>query len=147
MKLQRLSAIVLGIFLTTIFFAGTVEAGKRGIYTLGSPVSVHKKYTMYLGTNDKDTLKQKISTGTIKRQMHKICLKYVDGYTVYRAEGYYRDDNGKMIRENTLVYVFVDASIDSMKKIMDEALIKFNQDSILLEDDKGRSTFYRGNKR
>ena len=147
MKLQKLIAICLGIFLTTTLFIGTVNAGKKDIYSLGSEVSVHSKYTMYLGMNSKDTFKQEIPTETIQKQMHEICCKYVDGYTVWLAKGYYRGDNGNMISENSLVYIFIDTPIDSIKKIMDAALIQFNQDSILLEDDKGRSTFYRGNKR
>ena len=39
------------------------------IYSLGTDVSTQVKYTMYLGTNDKNTLKQEIPTETIKAQM------------------------------------------------------------------------------
>ena len=144
---KNLLAIVLGIFLSLILFVGTVDAAKNDISSLGSPVSKQAKFTLYLGTNDKDTLKQEIPTETIREQMHEICIKYVDGYTVWDVDGYYRGDGGNMIHEKSLVYVFIDAPIDSIKKIMDAALIKFNQESILLEDGKGRSIFYRGNKR
>lgn len=142
-----LIAIVFGIFLTANLFVGTVDAAKNDISSLGFPVSKQNKFTLYLGTNDKDTLKQEISTETIREQMHEICIKYVDGYTVWNVDGYYRDNRGNMVHENSLVYVFVDAPIDSIKKIMDEALTAFNQESILLEDSKGRSIFYSGNKR
>ena len=147
MKLKNLIAIVGGIFLTLIFFVGTVDAAKKDISSLGCSVSKQEKFTLYLGTNDKDTLKQEIPTETVREQMHEICIKYVDGYTVWAVDGYYRDNHGKIVHENSLIYVFIDAPIDSIKKIMDEALIKFNQESILLEDGKGRSIFYSGNKR
>ncbi|MBR1806055.1 MAG: DUF3574 domain-containing protein [Selenomonadaceae bacterium] len=144
---KNLLAIVFGIFLSLILFVGTGDAAKNDISSLGSPVSKQEKFTLYLGTNDKDTLKQEIPTETIREQMHEICIKYVDGYTVWAVDGYYRDDGGNIIHERSLVYVFIDTPIDSIKKIMDAALIKFNQESILLEDSKGRSVFYRGNKR
>ena len=105
-------------------------------------VSNQKKYTMYLGTNDKDTLKQELPTETIREQMHEICMKYADGYTVSIMEGYYRDNAGNPSHEVTLVYVFFDTPLESVKKIMDEALVKFNQSSILLEESKSKSIFY-----
>lgn len=144
---KNLLAIVLGIFLSLILFVGTVDAAKNDISSLGCPVSKQEKFTLYLGTNDKDTLKQEIPTETIREQMHEICIKYVDGYTVWAVDGYYRDNGGNIFHEKSLVYVFIDVPIDSIKKIMDAALIKFNQESILLEDSKGRSVFYCGNKR
>lgn len=104
--------------------------------------STQYKYTMYLGTNDKDTLKQEIPTERIRNEMHEICMKYVDGYTVTIAEGYYRDSNNKISHETSLVYVFFDADITALQKIMDEALIKFNQRSILLEQSNSKSIFY-----
>lgn len=143
---QKNFLAIFGILIAAFLFVGTADAAKKDISALGSEVSTQKKYIMYLGTNDKDTYKQEIPTETIKAQMHEICIKYVDGYTVSVMDGYYKDDKGGMSHEVSLVYVFIDADIDSMKKIMDEALIKFNQGSILLEESKGRSTFYSGRK-
>lgn len=114
---------------------------------LNGELSRQKKYTIYLGTNDKDTLKQEIPIETIRAQMHEICIKYVDGYTVSVADGFYRDGDGNITHEVSLVYVFIDVPIDSVQKIMDEALAKFNQSSILLEVSKERGTFYSGDKR
>ena len=114
---------------------------------LNGELSRQKKYTIYLGVNDKDTLKQEIPTETIRAQMHEICIKYVDGYTVSVADGFYRDDAGNITHEVSLVYVFIDVPIDSVQKIMDEALMKFNQSSILLEVNRERGTFYSGDKR
>ena len=114
---------------------------KDSLRSLGK-VSNQKKYTMYLGTNDKDTLKQELPTETIREQMHEICMRHADGYTVSIMEGYYRDGAGNPTHEVTLVYVFFDTSLESVKKIMDEAQVKFNQSSILLEESKSKSVFY-----
>lgn len=114
---------------------------KDNLRSLGK-VSNQKKYTMYLGTNDKDTLKQELPTETIREQMHEICMRHADGYTVSIMEGYYRDGAGNPTHEVTLVYVFFDTPLESVKKIMDEALVKFNQSSILLEESKSKSIFY-----
>ena len=127
-------------------FIGNVAvafAAKDNIASLGK-VSAQKKYTIYLGTNDKDTLKQELPTEAIRDQMHEICLKYVDGYTMSIMEGYYRNEAGDPTREVTLVYVFIDTPLDAVKKIMDEALVEFNQTSILLEESKSKSIFYNG---
>ena len=140
------SQIVTICFLTLLLFIGNVTvafAAKDNIASLGK-VSSQKKYTIYLGTNDKDTLKQELPTEAIRNQMHEICLKYVDGYTVSVMEGYYRNEAGDPTHEVTLVYIFVDTSLEAVKKIMDEALVKFNQSSILFEESKSKSIVYNG---
>ena len=90
------------------------------IYSLGTDVSSQVKYTMYLGTNDKNTLKQEIPTETIKAQMQETCFKYVDGYTVWEVEGFFRDDDGNVTSENSLVYVFIDTPIEAVKNIVQQ---------------------------
>ena len=143
--MNRLKIVTI-CFLALSLFIGNVAvafAAKDNIASLGK-VSAQKKYTIYLGTNDKDTLKQELSTETIRDQMHEICLKYVDGYTVSVMEGYYRNEAGDPTREVTLVYVFIDTPLDAVKKIMDEALVKFNQSSILFEESKSKSIVYNG---
>lgn len=127
---------------TTVLAASSVA--KENISVLGTEVSPHKKYTLYLGTKDKDTGKQEISTENIKSRMHEICMKYVDGYTVSVMDGYYRDEKGNPVHEVSLVYFFLDTPIDALGHIMDEAILEFNQNSILLEESEARSIFYEG---
>lgn len=128
---------------SSLAYAATQTAGDD-VAILGAEVSSHKKYTMYLGTKDKDTMKQEISTENIKSRMRDICLKYVDGYTVSVMEGYYRDEKGNPIYEVSLVYFFLDTPIEALKRIMDEAILEFNQSSILLEESEVKSVFYDG---
>ena len=143
MKLKNFLTSIVTIFL--VFGILTPCLAAKNLSTLGK-VSTQKKYTMYLGTNDKDTQKREIPLKEIQEQMHEICMKYVDGYTLTLADGYFKDSNDKSYREISLVYVFIDTQIDSIKKIMDEALVKFNQSSILLEESESKSIFYSGAK-
>ena len=129
------------LIMTFLFGNSSFVLAADNFSSLGN-YSTQYKYTMYLGTNDKDTLKQEIPTDRIRKEMHEICMKYVDGYTVTIAEGYYRDSNNDISHETSLIYVFLDADITALRKIMDEALIKFNQGSILLEESNSKSIFY-----
>ena len=130
--------VIISILVISFCF---VIVNKKGLSSLGE-VSNQKKYVMYLGTNDKDTLKQEIPTETIREQMHEICMKYADGYTLSIMEGFYRDEAGNPTREVTLVYVFFNTPLQSVKKIMDEAIVKFNQKNILLEESRSKTIFY-----
>ena len=135
---------IFAVFLLTITFLfgkSSFVFASNDISALGK-YSIQKKYTMYLGTNDKDTLSQIIPTEKIREEMHEICMKYVDGYTLTVADGYYRDSNDGISHETSLIYVFVDTDIHAIQKIMDEALVKFNQGSILLEESDSKSIFF-----
>ncbi|HBW39209.1 DUF3574 domain-containing protein [Desulfosporosinus sp. BICA1-9] len=102
------------------------------------------KYHMYIGLNDKDTYKQIISDDEAQKIVSEICLKYVDGYTVTKRQGVYKDEKGIVTQENSLVYEFYSATDDKIKSVMDEALVKLNQNSILVEKAKVDFKFYEG---
>lgn len=102
------------------------------------------KYNMYVGLNDKDTYTQLISDDEAEKIVSQICLKYVDGYTVTKRQGVYKDEKGVVTKENSLVYEFYSATDEEIKKIMDEALVKLNQNSILIEKEKVDYSFYEG---
>lgn len=104
----------------------------------------HTKYTLYIGMNDGKTGKPSYELSEAKKIFVNIAGKYVDGYTVYDAEGFWHEGE-KTFTEKTLVCVIVDASEESVRKIMDEALKLFRQSSILVEQSKTESEFYSGN--
>ena len=112
-----------------------------GMDSLGT--EKHMKYTLYIGLNDGDTGEQQIPTARAKEILNETANKYVDGYTLYEADGYWREDD-KNFSEHTLVCVIVDASEQSVKNIMNEMLKALNQHSILLEVEETQSTFYSG---
>ena len=140
--MKRINVLaVLLLTITFLFGTSNFVFAANDISVLGK-YSTLKKYTMYLGTNDKDTLRQEIPTDEIRKEMHEICMKYLDGYTLTVSEGFYRDANNGISHETSLVYVFFDADINALQKIMDEAIVKFNQGSILLEENESKSIFY-----
>lgn len=109
-------------------------------------VETKEKYTLYIGTNDKETYSQLISTDKARRIVNKICTRYVEGYTSSKATGGWVDETGTLTQENTLVYSFYDVTEDQIKVVMDEVLTALNQNSILLEMTESQSTYYYGDK-
>ena len=109
-------------------------------------VKTKQKYTLYIGTNDKDTYTQLISTDKARKIVSKICTKYVDGYTSSKATGGWVDETGTLTQENTLVYSFYDVTDNQIRSVMDEVLAALNQNSILLEIAETESAYYYGGK-
>ena len=103
----------------------------------------HTKYTLYIGLNDGKTGRQTYDQGDARRIFVNIAGKYVDGYTIYDAEGFWHEGE-KTFSEKTLVCVIIDASEGAVRKIMDEALKLFRQNTILVERSKTESEFYGG---
>ncbi|MCD7921955.1 MAG: DUF3574 domain-containing protein [Clostridiales bacterium] len=101
-------------------------------------------YTIYIGTNDKDTYTQLISLDEAKDMVNAICARYVEGYTVTEAEGGWVDETGTLTEEQTLVYSFTDVQEEDLISIMDEVLKALNQNSILVETSDVQSFYYDG---
>lgn len=102
------------------------------------------KYTMYIGLNDKDTYTQLIPYEEAEKKVSEIVLKYVDGYTQMQAKGAYKDDEGIVTLENSLIYEIYAATDQQMEAIMKEVLTELNQHSILLEKQTVKSIFFEG---
>ena len=103
-----------------------------------------QKFTMYIGTNDKETYSRLIPLEECSRRIDSICMKYVDGFSSDVMEGKWVDETGAITEEVTFVYIFYDTTDEIIKKIMDEVLVALNQNSILLEKEYVRSSFYNG---
>ena len=103
-----------------------------------------KKYVLYIGTNDKDTYEQVISTGEARGIVNEVCIKYVDGYTASEAKGGWVDETDTLTQENTLVYAFYEVTEEQLVNIMEEILTALNQNSILLEKQEAIYTYYSG---
>lgn len=102
------------------------------------------RYTLYIGTNDKDTYTQLISLEEAKETVNGICAKYVEGYTVTEAQGGWVDETGTLTEEQTLVYSFTGVSEEALTSIMDEVLKELNQNSILVETSDVYHRYYYG---
>lgn len=137
--LKKRIALILITLLIVLALPGCTVQEKAGLANLSE-----FKYNMYVGLNDKDTYKQIISDDEAQKIVSEICLKYLDGYTVTKRQGVYKDEKGIVTQENSLVYEFYFATDEKIKSIMDEALVKLNQNSILVEKAKVDYNFYEG---
>lgn len=92
-----------------------------------------QKYIFYVGTFDKDTLKQEYALGYFKKVFDDI----FEMYTLQRAQGrYVMQANGKVISEPTfIVTYFVDDDDVDLHRITDILKGTLNQESILVERD------------
>ena len=91
------------------------------------------QYKMCIGTNDKDTGEQIIATEDAKEIVEGICLKYLGGYTIQDATGGWTDENGQVVRENSIVCYFDDAEEEAVYQIADEVIAALNQSTVLIE--------------
>ena len=106
------------------------------------PLDLADKYTLYIGTNDKDTYTQLIPTEEARKIVDQICAKHTDGYTAMDAQGSWVDETGTATKENSLVYSFYNISEEQITAIMDEVLTALNQNSILVERETVLSAYY-----
>lgn len=100
------------------------------------------KYNIYLGLNDKDTLKQKIDTSKAKKEVYKILLKNnIKAYTIYLVNGVFTNEKNDITREKTLKIEVLDIKKDDILKSIKEFKKALNQESILLEIEKKEVNF------
>lgn len=103
-----------------------------------------EKYTLYIGLNDKDTYQQKFSIEEAEELVTEIILKHADGFTRFVGKGAYKDNQGVVTYENSLIYEFLYVTEEQITQIMDEVLIALNQNSILVEKQTVACEFYEG---
>jgi hypothetical protein len=102
-----------------------------------------KEYILYIGLNDKDEYRQIISTEEAQEIINAICIRYVDGYTMSKAEGAWVDEKGILTSEETLVYT-IRGEKENIIRVMDDILPALNQNAILLEEKSSDFMFYNG---
>ena len=100
------------------------------------------KYTVYIGTNDKDTYSKVMPLEQAKKIVNEICMDHVGGYTVNLAAGGWVDEKGVETMEDSLVYTFCDISEEQLTAILDDVLEELNQNSILVEHQQVETTYY-----
>lgn len=103
-------------------------------------------YLLYIGLNDKDSYEQIISTEDAKTAINDICLEYVEGYTMWDANGVWRDEWNNMTDEQTLICYFQDVEQEAVEAIIEEILPTLNQNAILVEKKMVNSRYYYGEK-
>jgi len=99
------------------------------------------KYTLYIGTNDKDT-KEPMSTDEARSIVNSICDKYVSGYSTFNSQGYWTNNLNQSEHEESLVYTFYNVTDNQIKSILNETIKELNQESILVEKENAYYTYY-----
>ena len=92
-----------------------------------------KKFTLYLGLNDKDSKVQEINTIEAYKTTQNILKSYVDGATIFEAIGMYTHENGSMVIETTLRIELLFTDIETVKRIVATLKTVFNQESIAVQ--------------
>lgn len=92
-----------------------------------------EKWTLYLGLNDKDTKVQKIATVEAYKVAMNILSQFVEGATIFEANGMYTHKNGTMTIEKTLRIELLFTDEETVKKIVAMLKTVFNQESIAVQ--------------
>ena len=103
------------------------------------------QYVMYLGTNDKDTNNPVFTQEDAKKRADDVLTKYFDGFTIEEAQGGWRNDDGSVAHEYTLVIILSDTDLDKVHKAADELVKEFNQSSVLITQYTTKSEYYPSN--
>lgn len=101
-----------------------------------------QQFTLIIGLNDKNTKKQKLDTISYYKIVNNLLLQYVNGATIYQAQGIYKHENGQVVIENSLKIDIIDASRDIIEKIASQLKVLLNQESIVIIENSINSQLF-----
>ena len=94
-----------------------------------------KKFTLYLGLNDKDTKTQQITTVEAYKIVSNLISADFDGGTIFEAKGIYKHEDGQIVTETTLRIELLFAEKMQVKNLCDTLKKLFNQESIAVQEE------------
>lgn len=94
-----------------------------------------KKFTLYLGLNDKDTKQQEIATVEAYKIVSNLISSDFDGGTIFEAKGIYKHENGEIVTETTLRIELLFTEAVKVKALCDTLKKLFNQESIAVQEE------------
>lgn len=92
-----------------------------------------KKYTLYMGLNDKDSKQQQVSTLDAYKMVNNLVCRMFDGGTISEAQGIYKHEDGTVVVETTLRIELLFAEEESVKELVATLKSVFNQESIAVQ--------------
>lgn len=92
-----------------------------------------KKFTLYLGLNDKDQKVQLIETSKAYDMVSFILLNKVEGATIFQAQGLYKHDDGQKVVENTFRIELLFTDEETVRSIVNTLKDVFNQESVAVQ--------------
>ena len=106
------------------------------------------EYTMYVGTNDKETYQLEMDLEVARSIVHNTMMDHFsDGFTMQDAKGVWRDENNVVTLEYTFVCILEHADKKEVYKAADELIEQLNQSTILIVSNSiAKADFYTGSK-
>lgn len=101
-----------------------------------------RKFTLYLGLNDKDTKRQEVSTIEAYKVITNILAARFGGGTIFEAKGIYKHDDGSVVIENTLRIEILFAEEKEVKKLVGDLKEIFNQESVAVQSEEIESDLW-----
>ena len=95
-----------------------------------------KRFTLYMGLNDKDTKTQMISIIEAYKIVSNILASDFGGGTTNEAKGIYKHDDGTIVFENTLRIEILFAERPQIKSLVELLKKLFNQESIAVQEEE-----------
>ena len=104
------------------------------------------EYTMYIGTNDKDTFQLEIPLEEAQDIVFDTMMNYFpDGFTMYNANGVWKDETNAVTIEYTFVCIIENANKEDIYEAANELIKKLDQNSILIvSNNVEKVDFYTG---
>lgn len=94
-----------------------------------------KKFTLYLGLNDKDTKQQEIATVEAYKIVSNLISSDFDGGTIFEAKGIYKHEDGQIVTETTLRIELLFTEAIKVKALCETLKKLFNQESIAVQEE------------
>lgn len=94
-----------------------------------------KKFTLYLGLNDKDTKVQQISTLEAYKIVSNLISADFGGGTIFEAKGIYKHEDGAIVTETTLRIELLFAEEIQVKELVCTLKKLFNQESVAVQQE------------
>ena len=96
---------------------------------------------IYVGLNDSETMQQKYETERYVSILKKVCCSYHVPFSFSLAQGGYIHEDGRYTEEATLVISLIDVDRKLINEIAKDLCVFFNQESVLITDDRIRAYF------
>lgn len=89
---------------------------------------------LYIGLNDKDTKRQKLTNLDAKAEISTILFKYFpNGFTLQECQGMYKYDDGTVVCKNTIKVILFDYYMGLVSDVVKDLKLKLNQECIAIE--------------
>lgn len=91
-----------------------------------------KRYTIFVGLNDKDAHVQKFQTERIMQLAANCCKGYGLSFSSYAQEGGYVNRDGRYVLEKSIALVLVDPSEVLLDELSRDLCAFLNQESVMV---------------